>query len=257
MAGPHQPRGHGRDRRHDAPRSVLPVDRLRPGHPRRDRALLPCAQSAPMADVLAELANDTTSFEVVGERRAARRWATSSSLKESADEAPVVRLVNMILADAIRRGRLRHPPGSRTRRSSASGSASTACCTRSWTPPKRLEAAIISRAQDHGQPGHRRAPRCPRTAASSCAAASARSTSASRRCPTIFGEKAVHPDPRQGGAQLDLRAARLRPVEPGAVQPRRSTSPYGMVLITGPTGSGKTTTLYSAIHTINTPDTTS
>src|SRR6266480_4142136 len=30
--------------------------------------------------------------------------------------------------------------------------------------------------------------------------------------------------------------------------------PYGMVLITGPTGSGKTTTLYSAIHTINSPD---
>ena len=30
--------------------------------------------------------------------------------------------------------------------------------------------------------------------------------------------------------------------------------PYGMVLITGPTGSGKTTTLYSGIHTINSPD---
>src|SRR5438045_9681956 len=30
--------------------------------------------------------------------------------------------------------------------------------------------------------------------------------------------------------------------------------PYGMVLITGPTGSGKTTTLYSAISTINSPD---
>src|SRR3989441_361910 len=35
---------------------------------------------------------------------------------------------------------------------------------------------------------------------------------------------------------------------------KATPQPYGMVLITGPTGSGKTTTLYSAIHTINSPD---
>src|SRR6266542_3970811 len=35
---------------------------------------------------------------------------------------------------------------------------------------------------------------------------------------------------------------------------RAIRSPYGMIMITGPTGSGKTTTLYSAINAINSPD---
>ena len=36
---------------------------------------------------------------------------------------------------------------------------------------------------------------------------------------------------------------------------RAITAPYGMVLVTGPTGSGKTTTLYSALNRINSPET--
>jgi len=44
-------------------------------------------------------------------------------------------------------------------------------------------------------------------------------------------------------------------IKPGTVNFTTAIkNPYGMVLITGPTGSGKTTTLYSAIHTINSPE---
>ena len=35
---------------------------------------------------------------------------------------------------------------------------------------------------------------------------------------------------------------------------RRSHAPYGAVLVTGPTGSGKSTTLYAALQTLNTPE---
>jgi type IV pilus assembly protein PilB len=71
--------------------------------------------------------------------------------------------------------------------------------------------------------------------------------------PTIFGEKAVLRILDKDSLQLDLGKLGFEPW--GLEQFRHAIrQPYGMVLITGPTGSGKTTTLYSAIHTINAPD---
>jgi type IV pilus assembly protein PilB len=71
--------------------------------------------------------------------------------------------------------------------------------------------------------------------------------------PTIFGEKAVLRILDKDALQLDLTKLGFDSwsLEKFNVAIRQ---PYGMVLITGPTGSGKTTTLYSAIHTINSPD---
>src|SRR5207245_1260445 len=71
--------------------------------------------------------------------------------------------------------------------------------------------------------------------------------------PTIFGEKAVLRILDKDALQLDLTKLGFDSwsLEKFNVAIRQ---PYGMVLITGPTGSGKTTTLYSAIHTINNPD---
>jgi len=71
--------------------------------------------------------------------------------------------------------------------------------------------------------------------------------------PTIFGEKAVlrildKEALRLDLAQLGFDAWSLEQFQQAIHQP------YGMVLITGPTGSGKTTTLYSGIHAINSPD---
>src|SRR5437667_316898 len=71
--------------------------------------------------------------------------------------------------------------------------------------------------------------------------------------PTIFGEKAVLRILDKDALQLDLTKLGF---DPWSHEKFSSVihQPYGMVLITGPTGSGKTTTLYSAIHTINSPD---
>jgi type IV pilus assembly protein PilB len=71
--------------------------------------------------------------------------------------------------------------------------------------------------------------------------------------PCLFGEKIVMRILDKGNLTLDLTKLGF---EAGALEHflKAVTSPYGMVLVTGPTGSGKTTTLYSAMHYINTED---
>jgi type IV pilus assembly protein PilB len=71
--------------------------------------------------------------------------------------------------------------------------------------------------------------------------------------PTIFGEKAVLRILDKDALKLDLTQLGFDPWSMEQFT-QAIKQPYGMVLITGPTGSGKTTTLYSAIHTINSPD---
>ncbi|MDR0788089.1 MAG: type IV-A pilus assembly ATPase PilB [Gemmatimonadota bacterium] len=71
--------------------------------------------------------------------------------------------------------------------------------------------------------------------------------------PTIFGEKVVLRILDRGNAPLDIHQFGM---EAGSRDSflRAILQPYGMVLVTGPTGSGKTTTLYAALARINTPD---
>jgi len=68
--------------------------------------------------------------------------------------------------------------------------------------------------------------------------------------PVIFGEKIVMRILDAGNLTFDLRSFGFEPQAEkefmGAIE-----NPYGMVLVTGPTGSGKTTTLYSALSQIN------
>src|SRR5574341_24148 len=69
--------------------------------------------------------------------------------------------------------------------------------------------------------------------------------------PVLFGEKIVMRILDKGNLTLDLSKFGF---EPKAEQDlmKAILNPYGMVLVTGPTGSGKTTTLYSALSKINT-----
>jgi type IV pilus assembly protein PilB len=71
--------------------------------------------------------------------------------------------------------------------------------------------------------------------------------------PVIYGEKIVMRILDKGNLTLDLQTFGF---EPQAEKDLMSAimNPYGMVLVTGPTGSGKTTTLYSALSQVNNID---
>jgi type IV pilus assembly protein PilB len=72
--------------------------------------------------------------------------------------------------------------------------------------------------------------------------------------PTIFGEKIVLRLLDKENLRLDMTKLGF---EENSLErfKRNIEKPYGMVLVTGPTGSGKTSTLYSAIQSLNTPET--
>jgi type IV pilus assembly protein PilB len=207
-------------------------------------------ESAPMADVLAELNSDTTTFEVVGSEDD-QGVRDVIELKESADEAPVIKLVNMVLADAIRRGAsdLHWEPYEKEFRIRFR---IDGVLHEMISPPKRHEPAIISRIKIMANLdiAERRLPQDGRI----------KLRWGHREIdfrvsilPTIFGEKAVLRILDKESLKLDLAALGF-----DAWSLEKFTEaihqPHGMVLITGPTGSGKTTSLYSAIHSINTPD---
>jgi len=68
--------------------------------------------------------------------------------------------------------------------------------------------------------------------------------------PTIFGEKIVIRILDESNLVLDLTKLGFEPRELEEFK-KAVESPYGMILVTGPTGSGKTTTLYSALDSVN------
>ncbi len=72
--------------------------------------------------------------------------------------------------------------------------------------------------------------------------------------PTIFGEKVVMRILNQGSTQLSLDSLGMEPNQLELYK-HATSQPHGMVLVTGPTGSGKTVTLYSALAVLNSPTT--
>ncbi|EHM09894.1 LOW QUALITY PROTEIN: type II secretory pathway, ATPase PulE/Tfp pilus assembly pathway, ATPase PilB [Thermanaerovibrio velox DSM 12556] len=71
--------------------------------------------------------------------------------------------------------------------------------------------------------------------------------------PSIFGEKIVMRLLDQDKAMVGLERLGFSPDERALLEDMASL-PYGIILVTGPTGSGKSTTLYSLLEVMNTPD---
>ena len=209
------------------------------------------AQTGGLAEVLSEMDAAVGDVEVVeGEDE---QWAKADifELKESADEAPVVRLINMILVDAIRRGAsdIHLEPYEKVFRVRFR---IDGVLHEIMTPPKRLEAALTSRVKimSNLDIAERRLPQDGRIKLRYNQREIDFRVST---LPTIFGEKTVMRILDKDALQLDLA---LLGFDPWSLEQftRAINQPYGMILITGPTGSGKTTTLYSAIYNINSPD---
>ena len=209
-------------------------------------------QGAAITDVLTELAEDQVSnVEVVDDDEDSGGKVDVFELKESADEAPVVKLVNMVLVDAIQKGAsdIHWEPYEKVFRIRFR---IDGVLHEMLTPPKRLESAIVSRLKIMSSLdiAERRVPQDGRIKLRYHTREIDFRVSI---LPTIFGEKAVLRILDKDALQLDLTKLGF---DPGSLEQFEKVirQPYGMVLITGPTGSGKTTTLYSAIHTINSPE---
>ena len=218
-----------------------------------ERAYDDSSAAPSMTDMMSEITGDTGNVEVVDDEQAGAQ-VDVFELKESADEAPVVKLVNMVLVDAIRKGAsdLHWEPYEKVFRVRFR---IDGVLHEMLSPPKRLEPAHHLPAEDHVEPGHLRAAAAAGRPDQAPLRSRVRSTSASPSCPRSSARR-PSADPGQGVAAARPDQARLRSVELEKFN-HAIHQPYGMVLITGPTGSGKTTTLYSAIPRSTRPSTTS
>jgi type IV pilus assembly protein PilB len=73
-------------------------------------------------------------------------------------------------------------------------------------------------------------------------------------CPTLFGEKVVLRILDPSSAQLGIDALGYEP-EQKELYMKALANPFGMILVTGPTGSGKTVSLYTGLNILNVPET--
>src|SRR5215475_9755448 len=203
-----------------------------------------------ITNVLSDMQTDLANVEVVDDGEEGTK-VDVFELKESADEAPVVKLVNMVLVDAIQKGAsdIHWEPYEKVFRIRFRVDG---VLHEMLSPPKRLEPAIISRLKIMSSLdiAERRLPQDGRIKLRYNTREIDFRVSV---LPTIFGEKAVLRILDKEALKLDLTQLGFDPWSLEQFQ-KVIHQPYGMVLITGPTGSGKTTTLYSAIHTINRPE---
>lgn len=174
-------------------------------------------------------------------------------LERSALDAPVVKLVNLILLDAIKKGTsdIHVEPYERDFRVRYR---IDGVMYEVMRPPKKLQNAILSRIKIMASLdiSERRLPQDGRIKLKL-----GKGREMDYRVsvlPTLFGEKAVLRLLDKSNLQLDMTKLGFDPEPLGWFQ-EAINRPYGMVLVTGPTGSGKTTTLYSALGQLNQPDT--
>ena len=184
-------------------------------------------------------------LEVVEERE--EETVTQAQL----EDAPVVKLINGLLIEAVKRGAsdihvepFEHEIRVRYRIDGA--------LLEIMRPPLKMKAALTSRIKILSQLNiaERRVPQDGRLKLKMGNRVIDFRVST---LPVLYGEKIVMRILDKGNLTLDLTKFGFEPKAEKDLM-KAILNPYGMVLVTGPTGSGKTTTLYSALSRVNTPE---
>ncbi|MCU0303261.1 MAG: type IV-A pilus assembly ATPase PilB [Thermoanaerobaculales bacterium] len=178
-----------------------------------------------------------------------------SADEAAADEAPVVRLVNLILTDALKRGAsdIHIEPYEKSYRVRFR---IDGILYEIMNPPMKLKDAISSRVKilSRLDIAEKRLPQDGRIKIKMKLQGKLKELDYRvSTLPTLHGEKIVLRLLDKDNLMLDMtklgfEKSSLKNFE------HAITQPYGMVLVTGPTGSGKTNTLYSALSRVNTPE---
>ncbi len=204
-------------------------------------------QMASLMDTINEL-EGIADVEVVEE---SEDDVSQAALQAQMEDAPVVKLINAILTDAVKRGAsdihfecFEHEIRVRYRIDGA--------LEEVMKPPMKLKAALISRFKIMAMLNiaERRVPQDGRIKLKIGNRVIDYRVST---LPTLFGEKVVLRILDKGNLTFDLSSFGIEPLAERDLMEAVS-NPYGMVLVTGPTGSGKTTTLYSALSKVNQMD---
>lgn len=200
-------------------------------------------QSASLADVMDNL--DMEELELVD----TEETVDVSSLEKATEDAPVVKLVNLILMDAIKKkaSDIHIEPYEKMFRVRYR---IDGVLYEVMKPPMKLKNAITSRIKIMAELdiAERRLPQDGRIKIK--LGGGKDMDYRVSVLPTLFGEKIVMRLLDKSNLQLDMTKLGYEP-EALAHFKREIHKPFGMVLVTGPTGSGKTVSLYSALSELN------
>lgn len=189
--------------------------------------------------------------ELGGSGRALAELEESEDLLESSADAPVIKLVNTILSEAVRlRASDIHiePYHKELKiRYRVDG-----VLYNSLTPSRNLHSAIVSRIKVMAKMNIAEK-RLPQDGRIRLRVAERDFDIRVSTLPTSFGERVVLRLLDKTSVLLGLEEVGLLPEQMELFE-RLISAPNGIILVTGPTGSGKTTTLYAALNRINSPD---
>ncbi len=205
-----------------------------------------------ISNLMKDLVEDDQELELAAEEAE----LDAASLEKAAEEAPIIKLVNLILTDSVKRGASDihiEPYETEMRvRFRVDGQ-----LQKVMSPPMRLKDAITSRLKIMAKLdiAEKRLPQDGRIMIKYKADGKKKELDFRvSTVPTLYGEKIVMRLLDKENLRLDMTKLGFEQASLDKFE-RNILKPYGMVLVTGPTGSGKTNTLYSSVSTLNKIDT--